>query len=101
MARAIRIVIDSGDCVVPVLDAQALVTELRRLPADTHPDAAAAAVVIDATIEDETAVPRITLGPSERHSLGSALESMLVRERRLPEGLRCVRDALMIESGDP
>jgi hypothetical protein len=98
VAPAIRIVTGDRDCTVPLPDAEALVAELRRLPADAYADAVPAAVIIEMAISDET--PAVTFEPGERHAIGRVLEGMLVARRVLPDGLRCLREALLIESGD-
>jgi hypothetical protein len=57
-------------------------------------------VIIESAISEATAMPSVEFNESERQAIGRVLAGMLVEHGLLPDGLQCLREALMIESGD-
>jgi len=98
VAPAIRFEGPHKTCDVPLDDAHALATELRRLDGRLYPDALMVAAWLDAVADDES---RVTdqFKPGERGALDRALEGMAVSDE-ITEPLRCLWDEVRTSLAD-
>jgi hypothetical protein len=95
--RPVILVLDVERFVVPAMDAQVLLTELRRLPDGRYPLAAAAVEKVARGLLKGAPAP---FSEDEMPTLLRAVEGVRAR-RRLPAGLRTLRDALMRRIDSP
>ena len=88
--KALRILTDTRDCVVPLDQVALLVRTLRGLPADAFPSAANTATIFESGVVEETALAEVKFLPGEEAALQAALER-LAFQQALPDGLRCLQ----------
>lgn len=75
------------DCLLSGRDVELLVGELKQLPPDSHPQASAAAALIERALEGKGDVPAISIDASQRPAVLRALEELVSKRCAVSEGL--------------